>query len=243
MLSKFVLPGNKVEIRPIVQADEEEQDLNQQKQVYQSQVYDIQSDERLEIYMPMVKNRLISLPVNTEYDLFFMTGGGIFECTAVVLDVYKIEKAFVLLLETTSTLRKNQRREFFRLECALEMYSRPLEKDEIRAVLRHDNYLKANLPLDPGIIVDISGGGLRFVGESAYGVDDLIYCKYTLIKEEKPKDYTMVAKILMSRELENKPGSYEHRAQYINIDNSEREEIIRFIFKEESKRRKREKGL
>lgn len=52
-----------------------------------------------------------------------------------------------------------------------------------------------------------------------------------------------MAKILVSIEVENKPGSYEHRAQYINIDTSEREEIIRFIFEEERKRRKREKGL
>lgn len=243
MLSKIVLPGNRVEIRTIVHGDGEEQDYDQKRQVYQSQVYDVQSDERLEIYMPMLKNRLISLPVNTEYDLFFSTAGGMYECTAIVLDVYKIEKAFVLLLETTSPLRKNQRREYYRLECALEMYSRHLDQEEMKAVLRHDNYLKTNLALEPGIIVDISGGGIRFVGESGYAVDDLIYCKYTLIKDEKPKEYTMVAKILMCRELENKPGSYEHRAQYINIDNSEREEIIRFIFREESRRRKREKGL
>ena len=52
-----------------------------------------------------------------------------------------------------------------------------------------------------------------------------------------------MAKILTVRELEDRPGIYEHRAQYINIDTADREEIIRFIFEEERKYRKREKGL
>ena len=92
-------------------------------------------------------------------------------------------------------------------------------------------------------LVDISGGGLRFVGDYPYEPNSLIYCQYSLDMGEKKKDYSLMAKILVSIEVENKPGSYEHRAQYINIDTSEREEIIRFIFEEERKRRKREKGL
>ncbi len=43
------------------------------------------------------------------------------------------------------------------------------------------------------------------------------------------------------RELPDRPGLYEHRAQYIHIDTAEREEIIRFIFEEERKHRKRKR--
>lgn len=81
------------------------------------------------------------------------------------------------------------------------------------------------------------------MGDYPYEPNSLIYCQYSLDMGEKKKDYSLMAKILVSIEVENKPGSYEHRAQYINIDTSEREEIIRFIFEEERKRRKREKGL
>ena len=70
----------------------------------------------------------------------------------------------------------------------------------------------------------------------------MICCKYHLVIDGKDKDYTLIAKIIMVRELDDKPGLYEHRAQYINIDTIEREEIIRFIFEEERKNRKREKG-
>ena len=111
------------------------------------------------------------------------------------------------------------------------------------AAARHDRYLKPNLPFKQAIAIDISGGGLRFMGEHKYEPGTLIYCQYSLMMGEKQKDYSLMAKVLVSIEIENKPGTYEHRAQYINIDNSEREEIIRFIFEEERKRRKREKGL
>lgn len=242
MLSEYVMPGSKIEIRPVNQEDFGEEILVRKK-VYQSQVSDILSEDRLEILMPMEKTRLISLPVNSEYEIFFFTASGIFQSTAIVVDVYKPDKNFVLLLQLTTGLRKTQRREYYRLDCAIAINIRPLEEEEIKAAARHDRYLKPNLPFKQAIAVDISGGGLRFVGEQPYEPESLIYCQYTLTMGEKKKEYSLMAKVLVSMEIENKPGSYEHRAQYINIDTSEREEIIRFIFEEERKRRKREKGL
>lgn len=242
MLSEYVMPGSKIEIRPVNQEDFGEEILVRKK-VYQSQVSDILSEDRLEILMPMEKTRLISLPVNSEYEIFFFTESGIFQSSAIVVDVYKPDKNFVLLLQLTTGLRKTQRREYYRLDCAIAINIRPLEEEEIKAAARHDRYLKPNLPFKQAIAVDISGGGLRFVGEQPYEPESLIYCQYTLTMGEKKKEYSLMAKVLVSMEIENKPGSYEHRAQYINIDTSEREEIIRFIFEEERKRRKREKGL
>ena len=52
MLSEYVVPGSKIEIRPINQEDLGEE-LLIKKKVYQSQVSDILSEDRLEILMPM----------------------------------------------------------------------------------------------------------------------------------------------------------------------------------------------
>ena len=71
----------------------------------------------------------------------------------------------------------------------------------------------------------------------------MIYCRYNLGGGERPKTYTLVAKILFISDVEDKKDVREYRAQYINMDTTEREEIIRFIFEEERKRRKRRKGL
>ena len=81
------------------------------------------------------------------------------------------------------------------------------------------------------------------MGDYAYEPESLICCKYHLVIEGKDKEYTLISQIISVRELEEKPGLFEHRAKYINIDTLDREEIIKFIFEEERKNRKREKGL
>lgn len=241
MLSKYVVPGNKLEIQAVER--NKYIDNTETKKVYQTKVYDVLSDDRLEICMPMDKTKLILLPVNAEYDLYFYTQSGLYQCFATVIDRYKTDNNFILLMELASNLRKFQRREYYRLSCALEMNSRPLEKEEIEAVEQRNNLIVPGLPLKRSVIVDISGGGIRFVGSYAYEPDSLVCCKYNLVIDGNSKEYTLIAKILMVRKLEDRDGLYEHRAQYINIDTIEREEIIRFIFEEERKNRKREKGL
>lgn len=241
MLSKYVTPGIRVEIQAVEHvkyADESEK-----RKVYVSRVNDVLSDDRLEILMPLEKSKLVLLPVNAEYDVYFYTENGLYQCFVNVVDRYKQNNQFILLLELTSNLRKFQRREYYRLGCALEMNARPLEKEEIEAVEKNDNYLVPGLPLKRSVIVDISGGGLRFVGDYCYEPDSLICCKYDLSIDGKLKEYELVAKVLTSKELADRPGLYEHRAQYIHIDTAEREEIIRFIFEEERRYRKREKGI
>lgn len=245
MLSKYVLPGNKIEIQAVDRTNQTEDQIEEKgkRKVYQTQVCDIISDDQLEIYMPMEKSKLILLPIDAEYDLYFYTQAGLYQCFANVKDRYKSNNQFVLLMELTSNLRKYQRREYYRLSCALEMGSRPLEKAEINAVGKNENYLLPGGALRNSVIVDISGGGIRFVGNYAYEPESLIYCRYNLVIDGETKEYTLVAKVLTVREVENKPGVFEHRAQYVDIDTVEREEIIRFIFEEERNQRKRKKPL
>lgn len=241
MLSKYVVPGNRMEIQVVDRI--KNADEGERRKVYQTQVYDVLSEDRLEIMMPIEKSKLVLLPVNVEYDLYFYTSAGLYQCFARVIDRYKADSKYLLLMELTSNLRKFQRREYYRLSCALDMDSRLLEKEEIQAIEKKGNFLVPGLPLKRSIIVDISGGGIRFVGDYAYEMDSMICCKYHLVIDGQDKEYVLAAKVISVKEHEEKRGLYEHRAQYINIDTLEREEIIRFIFEEERKNRKREKGL
>lgn len=242
MLSDYIVPGNRIEIQTVERV--KMANNNENKKVYVSQVRDILSDDQFEIFMPMEKSKVILLPVNTEFDLYFYTPQGLYQCFASVIDRYKDGTQYVLLMELNSNLRKFQRREYYRLSCALEMSSRPLEKEEKEAMdKKADLYLVPGLPLKRSVVVDISGGGIRFISSYKYDVDSLLYCKYNLIIDGVSKEYTLIIKVLMVRELDNRPGVFEHRAQYVDIDTYEREEIIRFIFDEERKHRKREMGL
>ncbi|MCI8935616.1 MAG: flagellar brake protein [Lachnospiraceae bacterium] len=239
MLSKYVMPGNRVEIQAAERANYIDDD--EKKKVYQSQVLDVLSEDRFEVRMPMEQSKLVLLPVNTEYEVFFYTSAGVYQCLATVVDRYKTENQFVLLMELSSSLSKFQRREYYRLSCALDMEARLLKEEEIEALELQIDFLERRLPLQRNVIVDISGGGMRFVGEHIYEPESLIYCKYNLDRGGKTKEYELIAKVLVVKPLEGKPGSYEHRAHYINIDTAKREEIIRFIFEQERKNRKREK--
>lgn len=239
MLSTYVVPGNKVELQAVDRV--KYNDELESKKVYQTTVYDVISEDRFELYMPMEKTKLILLSVDAEYDFYFYTASGLYQCFAKVIDRYKADNKYILLLELTSNLRKFQRREYYRLSCALEMDARTLEKEEIESVEKREKYLVPGLPLKRSIIADISGGGIRFIGDYEYKTDSLICCRYHLVVEGKDKEYNLVAKVISVRELEDRPGTFEHRAQYININTAEREEIIRFIFEEERRVRKREK--
>ena len=242
MLSKYILPGNRIEMQAVERV--KMADEGERKRVYLSQVRDILSEEQLEIFMPMEKTKMILLPVNTEYDMYFYTPQGLYQCFANVIDRYKDDNQYVLLMELTSNLRKFQRREYYRLSCALEMNSRPLEKEEKDAMDRKAGaYLVPGLPLKRSVVVDISGGGIRFLSSYSYEPDRLLYCKYNLVIDGVSKEYTLITKVLTVRELEDRPGVFEHRAQYVDIDTYDREEIIRFIFEEERKHRKREMGF
>lgn len=237
MLTKYVEAGEKVELQIVSRDSKDNPEV--ERKVYTSQVYEVLSDDRLEITMPMEKTKLILLPVDSEYDVYFYTGSGLLQCFARIIDRYKSNNVYILVLELVSNLRKYQRREFYRFACALEMNSRPLQEEELSLVETNRVVLTPGLPLKRSIIVDISGGGIRFISNQRYDVGSHIYCNYKLLVSGEQKEYDIVGKVLRVRELDNRPGEYEHRVQYVNLNTVEREEIIKYIFDEERKSRKR----
>ncbi|MBQ8039541.1 MAG: flagellar brake protein, partial [Lachnospiraceae bacterium] len=103
-------------------------------------MYDILSEDRMEIIMPMEKTKLILLPVDSVYDVVFYTSGALYQCFARIIDRYKSNNVYILVLELTSNLRKHQRREFYRFSCALDMCARPLIEDELKAIEQKESF-------------------------------------------------------------------------------------------------------
>ncbi|MED9902638.1 MAG: flagellar brake domain-containing protein [Lachnospiraceae bacterium] len=240
MLSKFIMPGCKVELQAVDRINEGNSETA--KKVYKSKVLDILSEDRMEIIMPMEQTKLILLPVDGEYDAVFF-GSHLYQCFLRIIDRYKSNNVYILVVEMISNLRKYQRREYYRFSCALEMCARPLVEEEVKAIEQKDaSFLTPGLPLKRSVIVDISGGGLRFMSDQRYEPESLIYCTYNLLTGGRIKVCEIIGKILGVKELENKKGTFEHRVQYVNLDVDDREEIIKYIFEEERKNRHREKG-
>lgn len=238
LLTKYVMLGNKVEIRKKKKGrtDGEEPEVV----IYYSQVCDILSEDRVDITMPMEKTKIVLLPVGVEYELYFYTPNGVYQCRAKVADRVKKNNVFMLAMELTSELRKDQRREFYRFSCALKMDSRALGEEEIELMEREGTLEEAGgESLKQSVIVDISAGGLRFMSSYRYEEESIILCKYQLDTEKGVKEYEILGKVLSVQESQTRRGVFEHRVQYVDIDDTAREEIIKFIFETERKNRKK----
>jgi len=234
--------GQRVELESVkrIITDGEPQQL---KKVYSSKVFDILSEERLEILMPYEQRKLVLLPVDSEYTMYFYVENGIFECSARIVDRYKTSNTFILVVELLTPLRKYQRREYYRYNCALALETREISEEESSLLDSPIMEFEQELPLEKCVIVDISGGGLRFIAGQRYKEGAMLYCRYSLVDGEDKKVYEIAGKVLHAMPVEKRPGYFEHRIQYHNIDNRKREEIIRYIFEQERKNLKKEKGL
>lgn len=238
MLTSIVEPGIVVEIQSANKRNEN--NIEETDRVFRTKVYDVLTEDQLEVLMPMEQTKLILLPIDGEYDLLFYTENGPYQCFAKVIDRYKSNNVYIIVMELTSNLRKYQRREYYRFSCALEMQSRKLELQEVLSIEKNQMHLVPGLPVKRSVIVDISGGGLRFIANHSYEDGSLIACTYQLLTKGQQKQYELVGRVIASRELDNRPGVFEHRVQYVNLDVDVREEIIRYIFEEERKHRHKE---
>ena len=239
MLSDYISPGIKVELKATGKIWME--DDSRTKHIYMSKVMDVTSDDRIEVLMPFEQGKLVLLPVDGEYSLCFYSTKGLFQCFSKIVDRYRSDNMYILVLDLTSELQKLQRREYYRFSCALELKSRLCSKEEQEAFENNRKYLvDPGVQLQRSVVVDISGGGLRFVANFRYEEGDTIYCSYKLPGAGSPNEYEMICHVLKVQELENRPWLFEHRIQYLYIDETSREDIIHFIFEEERKIRKKQ---
>ena len=239
MLADYIAPGNKIELKAIgkVWMDDD----SRTKKIHLSKITDVLSEDRIEVLMPMDKGKLVLLPVDGEYSLCFYSARGLFQCYGRIIDRYRSNNVYILVLDLLSNLQRLQRREYYRFSCALELRSRIFSEEEVEAIRRNWGLLLGtNKPLQRSVIVDISGGGLRFVANFQYDEGSTIYCSYRLPGNINNVENEMVCTVLRVQELENRPGLYEHRIQYTYIDETSREDIIHFIFEEERKIRKKQ---
>jgi c-di-GMP-binding flagellar brake protein YcgR len=109
--------------------------------------------------------------------------------------------------------------------------------------LEQVQFIDTDLTFDNGTMVDISGGGARFISQVRYQEGVLIRFVFSLFVNGRVTEYKLVGKVLKSTPIENKEDSYENRIQFVNMVNDDRESIIKYIFEEERKLRHRERGI
>ena len=240
MISKYVRIGNKIEIESVNKTTDEYGEIT--RKTYKSELYDIESEDIIKIAMPMEQSKIVLLPVDAEYSLCFYTPNGLYQCLARVVERYKSNNLFVLSMELETDLQKYQRREYYRLNKVMEMKSKAIDPNAKAAGIEQVQFLDTDLTFDNGTMVDISGGGARFISKVRYAENSLIRFVFSLFVNGEVTEYKLVGKVLKSEPMENREDSFENRIQFVNMINDDRESIIKYIFEEERKQRHRERG-
>ncbi len=240
MIEKFISPGDKLELKSTVSVVLP--DGTEGVKTYRTSVYDILDDGRLELVMPMEQTKLVLLPVDGEYDVCFFSHGGMYRADVRIVDRQKINGIYILVVEMISNLHKYQRREYYRFNCVIEMKAREMTRQESEAFAKGLTYLIAEKDMIRGVIVDISGGGTRFVSRQKFHEDSILLMSFKLPIMENERSFLLAAKVIYSGEIENRTNEFENRVKFEFIDTTTREEIIKYIFDEERKNRKNGKG-
>lgn len=244
MLSKVISPGDRLELKMVGLNNKKKEIGDDPDRVYISQVYDVLNEDELKIAMPIVEGRVVPLPLNGRFDLCFYTSNGLYQCRATVTDRYKEDGLFVLQIELTTDLKKFQRRQYFRLECTLDILYKILPKEEVLEIVtnrdRMDEFLHGGL--EHGVALDISGGGMRFTSRQIHTVGDCIIIVAKIKKGDGSTMCILPGTVIRSGKVSHRNDVFEHRVEYNNIQGAVRETLIKFIFEEERRLRQKEKG-
>lgn len=220
MINNFVEVGDKIELIKKRRAKKRELP-------YYSKIQDIKSNNEIIITAPTENGIIVPLMINSEFYLCIYTSKGLYKCDAEVIGRKREGRLFLATLKIKSNMQKYQRRQYYRLDCVINFKYKLIDSEE----------------WENGIILDISGGGLRFTSNKELNKGNLLACNIELKIEDEIKNINIVGTIIDSSIVEKNTKSYETRIHFDKISNAERELVIRFIFEEERVRRKKEKGM
>lgn len=243
-VSDVIQPGDKVDIRLLQQNGDTQMTGNMSK-VYKSKVLDLRANGNLEISMPLDGTKLILLPLGVRFEFVFYSKGALYCTIGQVVERYKKDNVFMLEIELKSSIEKFQRREYYRYMCAIDVIFYQLtpeqaaleNTDEIYNRLREDIL---EVQKKDGVIVDLSGGGLRLHSPYELKEGEALLLELRLENDKVHKQYPLVGDVISCHRIESsKEHMYESRIKFEDASNKIREEIVQYIFEEE--RRKRQK--
>lgn len=253
MLREILTIGDKIDIKPL---DKSGRPLHNTR-IFASQFIDFVDFDIINISAPIVYGRAIPLAAGEFFNLCFYTNKGLYQCNCTAISNYKDNNTVVTVVRVINNLEKLQRRQFFRLECIIDIEYRIIRKEEEileEKLLKNDfnsvqDKEKALMILDQftkqwakAAITNISGGGARFNSLTRLNQGDKVRIIMNLPKGFDTFKMELDAIIVASDKLLNRSDSYENRIQFIEVKPKDREELIKFIFELDRKRRRNEKS-
>lgn len=192
--------------------------------------YEWMLDEgRITIAAPISRGRIIPLPLGSLMNVYFIRQEGsnaeLYKFRARVKDRYEEDKLKLLLVEKLGGITRIQRRNYYRLDTLIEVRYRPV--GHAGGVNPYPGAFKKSLA------VNLSGGGICLLLNDRFETGDLLECEMTF---DQVRNIEFYGRVVRFDESEGE-GKYSYKAgiAYIEIDESSREEVVRYIFQEQRK--------
>lgn len=237
-MQQIIAVGDKVDMEILIRGQLQTDD--DKRRVLSCRVMDLPGTNIVRISMPFHEGRIVPLSIGDQYAMNVYAKKGIYGSRYVVVNRLKEGNIFLADMEMQEPLKKVQRREFFRHDCRMPASYRMVPIDEKEHLSPEE--LEC-VEWKKGVILDISGGGLRMVSEYQEDTSLLIQVRFSITYEDRIEDVIEYGKLLTSVQCQNSKMLYEQRVEFEQIEDKEREKIIHFIFDEERKKISKEKGL
>jgi c-di-GMP-binding flagellar brake protein YcgR len=125
----------------------------------------------------------------------------------------------------TLSLRRNQLRQYVRIEASFSAKARLIRTDE-----PDSNQVKRGESVDAKLS-DISGGGLSFLCERSFRAGDVITLSFSL---PNARFAGVASKVLRISLQEGKTVTYfKHHVQFVDIDQRKRDQIVKYVFEKQ----------
>ncbi|MBO5468402.1 MAG: flagellar brake domain-containing protein [Lachnospiraceae bacterium] len=233
--------GDKLELKKI----QKRLYVDTEDKIYVSQVLDESENDKILVSMPIQSGHVIPLGIDQEFIATFYTKTGLLSSKVVVTGRYKKGSLFLLEIKLLNDLEKIQRREFYRLDCRIDLQYRLVDAVEQQYIEEGKAYNPDELEIEwkRGVMLDLSGGGIRFVSPSKEEKGALMEIRFDMELDGISEVVYTLANVLFSIQNENNNQIYEQRVQFYRMDQALQERIIHYIFQTQRRNRTKELGL
>ncbi|MFO7819580.1 MAG: flagellar brake protein [Halanaerobacter sp.] len=215
---------------------------------YPTQIVDIIGNNRFVVNAPFSKGRVIRVSTNARAQVFVRGKTALYS-----LPVQVVEKDFdsthLFVLELKGQPHKIQERRYFRLEIYksitfklitdesdLEKFDNISPEDFLNGEDESEEVDQKELP---GIVDDISAGGIKLVSQHRLKLNQLIDLDLDFIGAEFADVLGQVLRV--DKIVKDHDKRYEMGVEFLGLDRSKRDDLMRWLFSKQRELRK--KGL
>lgn len=240
-------PGTPIEFTIASTNSDIENNIEEDRSVYISSVFGVTKKGEIIFHIPTRKGHTVTIPMNVPFNAVFNTKKGMFQLTGEITKRGRLENFPVYVFEPSTGMKKVQRRDYYRFQCLIPIQVLPIPEDVAilpNMILVEDDLEKYGnsygRPVS-GNIMDISGGGAKFYADSDVVTDRYMYVSFRLVSQTVNETINVIARRVRSEYKEGR-RVFEHRIEFLFKEPEDRETIIKYIFDEERRLRKKDQG-